>query len=137
MLGWTSTSPHLYDRILGLSRAIAEAGLWGQDDVDLAVAWLRDLVDIGYVAPAVRATTKVLPICLPFGVTDFQRLPQRTRVPLLSTGLPSRFLLLNYGKISTHLRNPQHSRTTPSHRFSTSRTSLRYAIDFVSSLWWR
>ncbi|MCO5551393.1 hypothetical protein L7F22_004896 [Adiantum nelumboides] len=52
LIGWTSKKSTFFMRILELSHALAEAGLWAAQDVDFTAAWLQDLVSVGYREPS-------------------------------------------------------------------------------------
>ncbi|MCO5591878.1 hypothetical protein L7F22_045871 [Adiantum nelumboides] len=52
LIGWTSKKSTFFMRILELSHALAEPGLWAAQDVDFTAAWLQDLVSMGYREPS-------------------------------------------------------------------------------------
>lgn len=51
LVAWRSNKPTLFDRILHLSYAMAEEGFWSEKDLKFTVAWLQDLVAVGYQQP--------------------------------------------------------------------------------------
>ncbi|CAA6668962.1 unnamed protein product [Spirodela intermedia] len=51
LVAWRSNKPTLFDRILQLSYAMAEEGFWSEKDLKFTVAWLQDLVAVGYQQP--------------------------------------------------------------------------------------
>ena len=48
LASWNSTLPHFFDRITDLSVQMAAQGFWGPADVNLTIAWLKDLLSVGY-----------------------------------------------------------------------------------------
>lgn len=55
LVAWTSKKPTLFERVLDLSHSVAKAGFWTPQDVDYTVAWLQDLVSVGYSQPTLFA----------------------------------------------------------------------------------
>ena len=54
---WSSSSPTLVQRILQLTRAIADAGFWKLDETKIINAWIDDLRSVGYIFPAIVPTS--------------------------------------------------------------------------------
>lgn len=72
LLEWKSDEPHLFDRILCLSSAMADQGFWQSQDVELTAAWLMDLISVGFIPPTpVDAATagKNIPVLKEIEVT--------------------------------------------------------------------
>ncbi|XP_024517750.1 probable glycosyltransferase STELLO2 [Selaginella moellendorffii] len=55
VVSWRSDKRSLFQRILHLSHSMAENGYWSAQNVDLTVAWLQDLVSVGYRQPRMLA----------------------------------------------------------------------------------
>ncbi|XP_031477051.1 probable glycosyltransferase STELLO2 [Nymphaea colorata] len=51
LVAWRSNKRTLFERILHLSYSMAEEGFWTEKDVKFTVAWLLDLLAVGYVQP--------------------------------------------------------------------------------------
>ena len=58
---WSSSSPTLVQRILQLTRAIADAGFWKLDETKIINAWIDDLHSVGYTFPAIVPTSSSSP----------------------------------------------------------------------------
>uniref|UniRef100_A0A287PAD6 Uncharacterized protein n=1 Tax=Hordeum vulgare subsp. vulgare TaxID=112509 RepID=A0A287PAD6_HORVV len=61
LMGWRSTKPTLFERILDLSYAMAEEGFRWEKDLHFMVAWLQDLVVVGYRQPRLMSLEIDLP----------------------------------------------------------------------------
>lgn len=48
---WESSNQRLFEKILQLSFEMAKNGFWTETDLDLTVAWLQDLIAVGYKPP--------------------------------------------------------------------------------------
>lgn len=53
---WQPRAPAFVDQVVELSEAMANAGFWLHDDVQLVSAWCRDLQSLGYSFPSTAAT---------------------------------------------------------------------------------
>ncbi|CAN6485468.1 unnamed protein product [Victoria cruziana] len=51
LVAWRSNKRTLFEKIVHLSYSMAEEGFWTEKDVKFTVAWLLDLVAVGYVQP--------------------------------------------------------------------------------------
>ena len=54
---WSSSSPTLVQRIIQLSKAIADAGFWQSDETEIINAWIDDLLAVGYTFPSILPTS--------------------------------------------------------------------------------
>ena len=57
LIKWKSQKPHFFSRILDLSIAMANEGLWDEGDARLTKAWLEDLISVGYAVPSIASDT--------------------------------------------------------------------------------
>lgn len=55
LVSWSTKKPTFFKRVLHLSHSLAKAGFWMAQDVDYTVAWLQDLVSVGYSQPGLFA----------------------------------------------------------------------------------
>ncbi|KAL8171490.1 hypothetical protein V2J09_023294 [Rumex salicifolius] len=53
---WRSSKGMLFEQILQLSFEMAKNNFWTETDLDLTVAWLQDLIAVGYKPPRVSAS---------------------------------------------------------------------------------
>ncbi|KAL2478431.1 hypothetical protein Fot_47445 [Forsythia ovata] len=51
LISWRSEKHRLFENIRDLSYSMAEEGFWNENDVKFTVAWLQDLVAVGYQQP--------------------------------------------------------------------------------------
>jgi hypothetical protein len=51
LISWRSSKPTLFEKILHLSHSMVEEGFWTAQDVMFIVAWLQDLLAVGYLQP--------------------------------------------------------------------------------------
>ncbi|RWW81386.1 hypothetical protein BHE74_00010235 [Ensete ventricosum] len=51
LVSWRSKKQTLFEKILHLSYVMAEEGFWTEQDLQFTVAWLQDLLAIGYQQP--------------------------------------------------------------------------------------
>lgn len=55
LISWRSEKHKLFQKIRDLSYSMAEEGFWNENDVKFTVAWLQDLVAVGYQQPKLMA----------------------------------------------------------------------------------
>lgn len=55
LISWRSEKLKLFQKIRDLSYSMAEEGFWNENDVKFTVAWLQDLVAVGYQQPKLMA----------------------------------------------------------------------------------
>ncbi|XWS66348.1 hypothetical protein CRYUN_Cryun05aG0191600 [Craigia yunnanensis] len=51
LVSWRSNKHSLFEKILDLSYVMAEEGFWTEQDLKFTVAWLQDLLAVGYQQP--------------------------------------------------------------------------------------
>ncbi|XP_023547884.1 probable glycosyltransferase STELLO2 isoform X1 [Cucurbita pepo subsp. pepo] len=54
LTSWRSNKATFFEKALELSHSMAEEGFWKDNDVKLSVAWLQDLVSVGYIQPRLK-----------------------------------------------------------------------------------
>ncbi|KAL8500846.1 hypothetical protein ACS0TY_020435 [Phlomoides rotata] len=73
---WRSEKKILFEKIIDLSYSIEEEGFWNENDVKLTVAWLEDLIAVGYLQPRLEMDSK---LTTNVGLTDDRKdfVPQK------------------------------------------------------------